>query len=160
MQDWPFWVILGDFGGKRLEKLQIRRNWPFGVILSHFSGKRLEKLQIRRNWPFQVILSQFSGKRLEKLQIGQNWPFWTTLVGKDWKSSKSSKIQLFFGGGGTSVNSNLTLDKTNSYLIGGGYIRPTMSCWPKIPAEFEKQRFSFQCIPETRDVCIQGRGRG
>ena len=85
---------LSHFGGKRLEKLQIRQNWPFRVILSHFGGKSLEKLWIRQNWLFWVILSLFCGKRLEKLQIGWNWPFQATSVGKDWKSCNSDKIQL------------------------------------------------------------------
>ena len=50
-----------------------------------------------------------------------------------------------------------TQTKSNFSGGGGGVHQPEQQCHgdPKIPTEFEKERFSFQCIPQTRDVCMQ-----
>ena len=96
------------------EKIGKVANWAKLAVLSHSEPLQWEKIGKVVNRAKFVILSHFGGKRLEKLQIWQNWPFQLILShfgGKGWKSSELSKIQLFFGGRGTSVNSNLTLDK-------------------------------------------------
>ena len=51
----------------------------------------------------------------------------------------------------------LKLRQNPTCLWGGGLHHPEPQCHvdPKFPAEFEKQRFSFQCIAQTRDVCME-----
>ena len=71
---------VANFGWKILEKLPIRWNWPFWVILSHFGGKRLEKLWLRAKL---AILSHSEplwwekiGKGCELGEIGHSESFW------------------------------------------------------------------------------------
>ena len=35
--------------------------------MSHFGGKRLEKLQIKQNWPLRLILSHSSEEKIGKV---------------------------------------------------------------------------------------------
>ena len=59
--NWAKLAVLSHSGPHWWEKIGKVVNWAklaFEVILGHFGVKRLEKLQIRQNWPFQVIMNK------------------------------------------------------------------------------------------------------
>ena len=112
------------------------------AILSHSEPLQWEKIGKVANQPKLAILSHSEPLRWEKIGKvayqaklaipGHSEPLWWEKIGK-------------------------VATQTKSNFSGGGVHQPEQQCHddPKIPTEFEKERFSFQCIPQTRDVCMQ-----
>ena len=84
---------------EKIGKVANWAKWPFQVILSNFGGKRLENCKSGEIVHSEPLQWEKIGKVVNRAKLATPESLSATLVGKDWKSCNSDKIQLFWGGG-------------------------------------------------------------